>query len=392
MRKIMARFARAENGSLLPIFAISLVPLMLAVGMSVDYSSAVSSKATMQSSLDAATLSLTTLPKSTSEADRTKQLQNVFKANGGQGTSTVATPVYDADGTLHLTASATYSMPTNFMKIAAISNVDINVQTKVVKKPSLIEATFNVDHVSGYWGKTMYLYGTEFETSTEKVLMKIIYTYKEYKYSYDSGSGSSKKTYTATDPKGYGTTKIYTVSGTTDTLVQTQVCSPIGQKTDFTPSATVFRSFATAKSGSTNGSTIYFKTTCATTNTPGNSSGAKIDVSKMNQLYLLMDVPSGPVAKLKSNDTATSDRLYIGAGYATAAQKALKPTDYAPVEVTKNKTVDIFSAVPCSQTSDQAWEDGGNAVPADVSNADFFYSITGKCDYNQRIAQTRITE
>ncbi|WP_244478699.1 MULTISPECIES: TadE/TadG family type IV pilus assembly protein [unclassified Mesorhizobium] len=384
----MARFAQAESGSLLPIFAISLVPLMLAVGMSVDYSSAVSSKATMQSALDAATLSLTTLPKSTSEADRTKQLQDVFAANGGQGMAAVLPPVYDADGTLHLSASATYSMPTNFMKIATISNVDINVQTKVVKKPSLIEATFNVDHVSGYWGKTMYLYGTEFETSTEKVLMKIVYTYKEYKYSYKSGN----KTYTAQDPKGYGTTNIYTVSGTTDTLVQSQVCTPVGQKTDFTPSATAFRSFATATNGSSNGATIYFKTTCVTTNSPGNSSGAKIDVSKMNQLYLLMDVPSGPVKKLKSNDTATSDRLYIGAGYATAAEKALKPSTYAPVEVAKNKTVDIFSAVPCSQTSDQAWEDGGNAVPADVSNADFFYSITGKCDYNQRIAQTRITE
>ncbi len=388
MRKLLRKFTGATDGSLLPVFAISLIPLLLAVGMSVDYTSAVSSKATMQNALDAAALSLTTLPKSTSQADRSKQLQDVFKANGGEGSASVLAPVYDADGTLHLSASATYSMPTNFMKLATISTVPIEVQTKVVKKPSLVEATFNVDHVSGYWGKTMYVYGTEFESTTEKVLMKIVYTYKPYTYSYTSRG----KTYSASDPKGYGTTNIYTVSGTTETLVQSQVCTPVGQLTDFTPSATVFRSVSTAKSGSTNGSTVYFKTTCVTVNAPGSLSGAKIDVSKMNDLYLLMDVPSGPVKKLKSNDTATSDRLYIGAGYTTAAEKALNPSKYAPVEIAKNKIVDIFSAVPCSQTSDQAWEDGGNAVPADVSNADFFYSITGKCDYSQRIAQTRITE
>lgn len=183
----MARFAQAENGSLLPIFAISLVPLMLAVGMSVDYSSAVSSKATMQSALDAATLSLTTLPKSTSEADRTKQLQDVFQANAGQGTAAVLTPVYDADGTLHLSASATYSMPTNFMKIATISNVDINVQTKVVKKPSLIEATFKIDKVSGWWNKTVTLYGTKFNETAVNKLLEISYSHNRFG-----------------DPKGYG--------------------------------------------------------------------------------------------------------------------------------------------------------------------------------------------
>ncbi|WP_206525142.1 hypothetical protein, partial [Mesorhizobium sp. M7A.F.Ca.CA.003.01.2.1] len=260
----------------------------------------------------------------------------------------------------------------------------------VSKTPALVEATFNVDHVSGYWNKTMTLYGLPYgwtSTTTPTAMMKANYNYKAYSYSYTSGG----KTYTAAEPKGYGTTTITT--GPTDTLVQTQLCTTVGSTTDFTATAGVYKSTAVAKSGKTNGSTVYFKTTCATTNSAGNSSGATINVSTMDKLYLQMDVPSGPVNPLRSNNTDTSNRLYLGAGYSTAAQKALNPSKYLPVEVASNTVVDIFAVVPCSETSDQAWEDGGNNPPLpDVTNADFFYSVMGKCDFNKRPSDTLLTQ
>ena len=82
-----------------------------------------------------------------------------------------------------------------------------------------------------------------------------------------------------------------------------------------------------------------------------------------------------------------------GSATATAAQKALSPSNYLPVEVTGNAIVDIFAAVPCGETSDQAWEDGGNNPPLpDVTNADFFYSVMGKCDFNRRPSETLLTQ
>lgn len=381
---IQSRFLKSESGSLVPIFGIALVPLLLAVGLSVDYTSATTTRSNMQNALDAATLSIVTLPTTTSEADRQTALQAAFESNGGKGTAKLESFTLAADGTADVKASARYDMPTDFMQIAMIKDVPIGIQSSVNKTPSLVEATFNVNHVSGYWGKTMYLYGTEFGSSTAKKLMKIDYTYKAYSYSYDEGSGSRKKTYTATDPKGYGTTTISTVSGTTEKLVQTQVCSTAGSKSDFTPNSTTFRTTSVAKNGNNSGSTIYFKTTCATTNAAGNTTGAKIDVSTMDTLYLQMDVPSGPVKTLKSNDPTTSNRLYIGT---PDVQNNL------PIEIPQGKIVDIFSAVPCSQTSDQAWEDGGNNPPSpDVSNADFFYSVTGKCDFSKRPSETVLTQ
>jgi len=83
---------------------------------------------------------------------------------------------------------------------------------------------------------------------------------------------------------------------------------------------------------------------------------------------------------LKSNDPNTSNRLYIG----TSATNL--------TEVATGQKVDIFTAVPCGQTGYQAWEDGGNAVPAAYTNADFFYTVQGKCDYNQRPSETVLTQ
>ncbi|RWC38265.1 MAG: pilus assembly protein [Mesorhizobium sp.] len=390
MRGLAGRFMESRSGSFAPILILAMIPLITAIGFSVDYTSAVQTRATEQAALDAAILSITTMDTASTLAQRQVAMRASYAANGGQGTATLNSFDVSANGTATAQASASFPMPTVFMQIARIPTVAVGVASAVSKTPALVEATFNVDHVSGYWNKTMTLYGLPFgwtSTTTPTAMMKANYTYKPYSYSYTGGG----KTYTAAEPKGYGTTTITT--GTTDTLVQTQVCTTVGSTTDFTPTAGVYKSTAVAKSGKTNGSTIYFKTTCATTNSAGNSSGATINVNTMDKLYLQMDVPSGPVNPLRSNNTDTSNRLYLGAGYSTAAKKALDPSKYLPVEVDSNTDVDIFAVVPCSETSDQAWEDGGNNPPLpDVTNADFFYSVMGKCDFNKRPSDTLLTQ
>jgi hypothetical protein len=171
-------------------------------------------------------------------------------------------------------------------------------------------------------------------------------------------------------PKGYGTTTAYTVTKDNNgnevkTKVQEEVC------TTTTP-----KDFDTKYKGKiikeTSGSTKY-ETKCVTTQY-GQTDGAVIDVSKMNTLFLQMDVKdTGKV--FKSDDQSTSEHLYLDGK-----------------EVEKNTKVDIFSVVPCGQESSQAWEDGGNSLPAPVSNADFYYKVTGKCDYSQKTTGLRLTE
>lgn len=353
MLRVARGFARSRSGSMMPLFFLSLVPLLTVVGFSVDYTDAVETRSNMQEALDAATLAITTLPTTTTTVARQQALQDNFVANNGQGTATLVNFSIAADGTSTAQTSASFAMPTNFMSIARINSVPVAVSSGVTKAPALVQATFKVTGVSGYWNKTMTLYGTQFGATTAKPLMTASYTY-----------GNTR------DPKGYGTTIVSTVTTNSSgqsvsTMVQKQVCT-VGN----TPPNGV-----TLKQDGFG--TNYY---CVDTMYPANSAGASIDVSQMGSLYLQMYVPSGNPQNLYSNDPNTSNRLYSGAS-ATSL-----------VETATGQVVDIFSIVPCSQTSYQAWEDGGNAVPAPASNADFFYNVTGKCDFNQRPSLTALTQ
>lgn len=349
------RFLTGRDGSMMPMMVLLTIPLVTAVGFSVDYTSAVTTRSDMQNALDAAIISITTLPTTTAFADRQTSLQQAYVANSGQGTATLTSVNVAADGSATFGATASYPMPTNFMQIARINTVQVGVASAVRKTPALVQSTFKVTKVSGYWNKTMYLYGTKFGDTVAKPLMTISYTY--------NGFG---------DPKGYGTTTVSTINGSTSTVVQQQACT--------TKTVKNFNSLPTGAITQTDSNGKRYVTTCADTFYPANGAGAVIDVSQMDQLYLEMDVPSGNPKVLKSNDPSTSNRLYIG------------NSDTNMPEVATGQTVNIFTAVPCGQTGYQAWEDGGNPVPADVSNADFFYTTTGKCDFNQRASQTVLTQ
>lgn len=354
--KILSGFARSEGGNFAVVMALSAVPLLLGAGMAVDYSRATNHRATMQSSLDAATLAVLSLPKTSTQAERTSKLQTVYAASGGKGDAALVSMDINNVGAASASATATYSAPTSLMKMATIDHVTVRVKAAASKPPQLTEAKFTLDTASGYWSKAMYLYGKQYgakDTDADEKLMQIDYTY--------NGKGG---------PKGYGTTTAYTVTKDAKgkevkTKVQEEVCT--------TTNPTKFTTGYTGKIiQETSGSTKY-ETKCVTTFF-GGATGAAIDVSKMNNLYLQMYV-NDTKKTYRSDDTTTSEYLYLDG-----------------VEVKKNQKVDIFSAVPCGQVSNQAWEDGGNALPAPVNNADFYYKVTGKCDYSQKTTGIRLTQ
>lgn len=343
MRKPFLKFLTSKEASLLPAFALSALPLFAVLGISVDYTSGVNSKNGMQNALDAATLAITTLPTDTTLAKRQEALQAFYSANKGDGTATLTSFTVDTDGTAHARSAANYNMPTNFLRLATITNVSISATSAATKTPALVQATFKVDKVSGWWAKTVTLYGTAFGQSTAKPLMQITYAMK------DKGG------------KGYGKSDLSTPDSNGRMVVrQTQTCA----------TSAVTYPLKT-------GAFVDGNVQVVCTSTPAGTTGATVDVSTMETLYLQMDVTKDNGAKetVKSNDPATSNRLYIDG-----------------VEVATGKKVDIFRAVPCGNSSQQAWEDGGNAVPAPVANADFFYTVTGKCEFSQKPSTTALTE
>ncbi|RWP81279.1 MAG: hypothetical protein EOR11_27410 [Mesorhizobium sp.] len=356
MRGLAGSFIESRSGSFAPILVLAMIPLITAIGFSVDYTSGVQTRSTEQAALDAAILSITTMDTASTKPQRQVVLQDTYRENGGQGTATLNSFDVSANGTASAQAEASFPMPTVFMQIARIPTVAIGVSSAVNKAPALVEATFKVTGVSGYWNKTMTLYGTTFGAKEEdrKPLMTI-----DYKY----GGG--------TDPKGYGTTTVSKIDSLgVPTVVQTQVCK-VGKKA---PDGVTLN---TDKFG-----TKYY---CVDTMSPGNAAGASINVSQMAGLNLQMYVQQGNPQYLNTNDPNTSNRLYSG----------LKASETAAIDYKETETgqiVDIFGLVPCGQTAYQAWEDGGNSVPAPVGNADFFYNVTGRCDFNKRPNNTRLTQ
>jgi Flp pilus assembly protein TadG len=85
MLRLAGKFLKSRTGSLIPIFAIGMIPIAAAVGLSVDYSAAVTDRANMQDALDAATLGIMTLPTTTTLTARQQSLSDQFAANNGQG-------------------------------------------------------------------------------------------------------------------------------------------------------------------------------------------------------------------------------------------------------------------------------------------------------------------
>lgn len=196
---LVSRFRRNQDGNLAVTFGMCLLPILLAVGVATDYSSATHDRASMQNALDAAILSLTALPETMTNPDRETKLKEFYTGNGGTGTAKLDSFSINAVGEVDAKASATYDMPTSFMQLANVTKVPISVVTEMHKQPTLVEATFEIKSASGYWNKTMTLKGRKYGESSYSNLMQIKYTYNNYTY---DNSG---------DAKGYGNLQVYTI-------------------------------------------------------------------------------------------------------------------------------------------------------------------------------------
>jgi Flp pilus assembly protein TadG len=123
-----AGFRACRRGNVVTVFAISIVPVIGAVGAAVDYSQANSAKAAMQSAADAAVLALIKVienPEVVSQLGA--RSQQIFDANFNRPSiqATVAAS-YNA-GTLILTATA--NQPTTFMKLLGTAQMKISVES-----------------------------------------------------------------------------------------------------------------------------------------------------------------------------------------------------------------------------------------------------------------------
>ena len=123
-------FRLRQDGGVAITFALTLIPLTLAVGAGIDYGVANAAKAKLDAALDAAALAAVSKNAITKSKKDAKELAlNMFKADAAGLTGvTIKTSTADVDdGSAGRTITATYtaSVPTSFMGLAGIKAVTI---------------------------------------------------------------------------------------------------------------------------------------------------------------------------------------------------------------------------------------------------------------------------
>src|SRR5665213_3373722 len=127
-------FLRAKRGNVAMIFAIALVPIVIAAGAGLDFARAMLVRQQMSEALDAAALAV----GSTTGLDATSAqalAQKFFNANytvdqTAFGTPTIAPLTYNANGSVTITATS--AMPTILMKVAGFATIPVSATSTVV--------------------------------------------------------------------------------------------------------------------------------------------------------------------------------------------------------------------------------------------------------------------
>jgi hypothetical protein len=117
-------FGGNNAGSALPMFVMTLIPVLGLVGVLTDYTRATKVRTSLQASLDAALLA----GARDGSTNWTNVALDTFNANFQAGDGTVATPSFAIDGNRAYTGTVSASVPTLIGGVLGLSSVNVNAQ------------------------------------------------------------------------------------------------------------------------------------------------------------------------------------------------------------------------------------------------------------------------
>jgi Flp pilus assembly protein TadG len=166
------RFLRDRDGNVAMIFAICLVPLLVGIGAAVDYSRLADAHETMQHSLDATVLALSSEAPKLSAAALKTRAEQVFNVNFPAGTATGVTiaATYTKTNGAVISASASGNVPMTFMNIVGIASKAVSVTSKSAWSSKRLRVALALDNTGSmaYSGKM-----TALKTATKNLIDKL---------------------------------------------------------------------------------------------------------------------------------------------------------------------------------------------------------------------------
>lgn len=134
--RLLGRFLNSRDGGAAPFLALSLIPLMGATGVAVDYSRANSAKVSMQAALDSTGLILSKNANSMSADALAASAQTIFMAqfNRPEAQNVTITHQFSApqQGSFSLKLTSTAKIPTRFATLVGTSAMTISATTEII--------------------------------------------------------------------------------------------------------------------------------------------------------------------------------------------------------------------------------------------------------------------
>ncbi len=126
---LLANFRSANKGNVALTFALATVPIVGFVGSAVDFSRANSTKAAMQSAIDATALMLSKTADSMTAAQISTKATATFNAlfNRPEAKNVIITASYSTTNGSQILLNGTANVPTNFMGLIGYNNMPIAV-------------------------------------------------------------------------------------------------------------------------------------------------------------------------------------------------------------------------------------------------------------------------
>lgn len=129
----LTRFARHESGSVLPTFALALIPVFTFVGASVDYSRASNVRAHMQSALDATALMVSKDTAALTDGTLQTKAAAYFNAQfvSPEAKNVQVSASYTTEGGSTVLVSASGNVKTHFMGLMGITELNFSASSTV---------------------------------------------------------------------------------------------------------------------------------------------------------------------------------------------------------------------------------------------------------------------
>jgi Flp pilus assembly protein TadG len=130
---LLKRLFGNRDGSVAPMFALAIIPVIGLVGAAIDYTRTSAARSEMQDALDATALMLSKQAPGLSNGDLNTLAQNYFNAlyhnSDSQQVKVAAT--YSATGGAQLTVSGSGTVPTTISNMLGVSTMDFNSSSTV---------------------------------------------------------------------------------------------------------------------------------------------------------------------------------------------------------------------------------------------------------------------